>query len=170
MEMQYLDFDDPQWAQYEGAYGNMSEAVRRLLEQPDDKELAECVYQGINHQMDFYSAAYLVLPYLVKLLEEQIAVEKVEWAEYCLFNIAMVIACDNFFLRRSAVRYDKSLAQVPQELKQNYRTAIRKCRKTARRFYWKYRKQLTNKAEAIFAKLPLFWNIRTLTFWLITHM
>ncbi|MDE7478368.1 MAG: hypothetical protein K2M91_10535 [Lachnospiraceae bacterium] len=67
-------FDSPNWGIYEGAGGDIVNWLQKLL---DGEKLLdggvdtfdECC-QYISHQMSFYSAIYLVFPYLVEALAE----------------------------------------------------------------------------------------------------
>jgi len=136
------------WEKYHGAYGNMSDAVAALINNPDDKDIAEQVYQGINHQMSFYPAAYIVLPHLAELLDKKIAAGDVEWAEYCLFNIAMTIASDNIFARSK-----ESKTKVQPAIRRNYKRCVKKLRRTAKRFYKANKGKLTHQSESKAAKL-----------------
>ena len=113
MDIKLEDLNSDQWEKHLGAYGNMSNVMSDFMKDPDDKELQESVYQGINHQMTFYSAVYLVMPYLVKLLEQKILSGDIEWAEYCLFNTGMTLASDNILTRRGSRK-----SNVTKELKQ----------------------------------------------------
>ena len=113
MEIKLEDLNSDQWEKHSGAYGNMSNLMSDFMKDPDDKELQESVYQSINHQMTFYSAVYLVMPYLVKLLEQKILSGDIEWAEYCLFNVGMTFASDNMLTRRGSRKLN-----VTKELKQ----------------------------------------------------
>ncbi len=136
------------WEKYKGAFGNMSAEMETLLSDPDNEENTEDVYQGINHQMSFYPAAYIVLPHLAELLEQRIGESKIEWVEYCLFNVAMTIASDN---KRGRVigKGEEATADVLK----NYKLSVRRIKKTAKVFYRKNRKQLTHKSESSAAKL-----------------
>jgi len=136
------------WEKHKGAFGNMSGEMEILLSDPDNEKNTEEVYQGINHQMSFYPAAYIVMPHLAELLDHQISEGKIEWAEYCLFNAAMTIASDN---KRGRI-INKEEEATPDVMK-NYRLSVRRIKKIAKAFYRKYGKQLTHKSESSAAKL-----------------
>ncbi|MBE6764358.1 MAG: hypothetical protein E7546_00560 [Ruminococcaceae bacterium] len=139
------------WDKYYGAYGNMSEDIKALINDPDDKDATEKVYQGINHQMSFYPAAYIVLPYLTDLLDRKIEAKDIEWAEYCLFNIAMTIASDNVFARDKEHKIN-----MTSDIKGNYKRCVKKVRKTAKRFYRTYKDQLEHKSESNASRLVFY--------------
>ncbi|MCH5272385.1 MAG: hypothetical protein J1E35_01805 [Lachnospiraceae bacterium] len=142
----------------------MSGVTNAFMEHPEDKKLAESVYEGINHQMSFYSAIYLVMPYLVKLLEQKISSGDTEWAEYCLFNIGMTIASDNWITRRG---YKKE--KVPDDLKKNYKLCLKKVRKIAGYFYKENKSKLKHKEESSIAKLA-FKGFRILVYEFVIHV
>lgn len=86
--MNLVPYDSELWTLYPGAYGNVCEIIkivmgdiedippqsklRRLdLEEKDDYQIAyDNLWANLLHQMDFYEATYIVLPYIVKLLEK----------------------------------------------------------------------------------------------------
>ena len=152
------------WSKYKGAYGNMSEVMDVFMKEPDNEDAAEQVYQGINHQMLFYPAAYIVMPYLTKLLEGKIASGDIEWAEYCLFNIGMTIASDNCFARRKGKKID-----VSADIKGNYRLCVKKLRRIAKRFYKENKMQLKHRSESGAAKL-VFNGFGLLIYWLLFYL
>ena len=147
-EIKLEKFDSKQWEKYYGAYGNMSELMTAFMENPDDKELQESVYQGINHQMTFYSAVYLVMPYLVNLLKRKLSSGDIEWVEYCLFNIGMTIASDNILTRKESRKGDAT-----KELKRNYNLCLKELKKIAKQFYKENKNELKHKQESFMAKL-----------------
>lgn len=85
--MKLLDLNDVLWKAYPGAYGSVREEVgvlmgepagpeiqlRRLKEAAEDEEhLAfDNLCENLSHQMTFYDAMYVALPYFVKFLERK---------------------------------------------------------------------------------------------------
>lgn len=79
--------DSPLWEVYRGAYGNVSEYIEILMgkreEAPETFKLRRLetavktnyeiafdnLFENLYHQMSFYRATWLVLPYLAKLME-----------------------------------------------------------------------------------------------------
>ena len=159
MEIKLEDLNSNQWEKYLGAYGNMSNLMSDFMKDPDDKELQESVYQGINHQMTFYSAVYLV-----KLLEQKILSGDIEWAEYCLFNVGMTLASDNILARRGSRK-----SNVTKELKRNYRLCVKKLKKLARRFYKENKDKLKHKEESFMANLS-FKGFRIFVYIFVTYI
>ena len=86
--MKLVPFDSELWEVYRGAYGNVCEEVRivigdienippqskllRLdLEEKNDYEIAyDNLWANLWHQMSFYDATYIVMPYMLKFLEK----------------------------------------------------------------------------------------------------
>lgn len=67
-----ISFDSELWEIYRGAGGNIKEQLMSLINGTGDfEEMSECVFEEISHQMSFYKATYLVLPYLTELLAEK---------------------------------------------------------------------------------------------------
>ena len=164
MEIKLEDLNSDQWEKHLGAYGNMSNVMSNFMKDPDDKELQESVYQGINHQMTFYSAVYLVMPYLVKLLEQKILSGDIEWAEYCLFNAGMTLASDNMLARRGSRKVN-----VTKELKRNYRLCVKKLKELARHFYKENKDKLKHNEESFMANLS-FKGFRIFVYIFVTYI
>lgn len=162
--MQELDLTAKEWEQYPGAFGNMAQAMADFLANPDDEDLAETVYEGINHQMTFYPAAYLAVPYLTQVLEQKIAAGDVEWAEYCLFQLGMALASDNFSTKRDIKKID-----VTKEMQANYQQSVKKLKKIAKQFYKANKRQLKHKEESFMAKWA-FEGFRLLVYEFVIHV
>lgn len=162
--MQEIDLAAKEWEQYPGAFGNMAEVMADFLHSPDDEDLAEAVYEGINHQMSFYPAAYLAVPYLTQLLEQKIAAGDVEWAEYCLFQLGMTLASDNI-----ATKWDIKRIGVAKEVQTNYQQYVKKLKKIAKQFYRANKKQLKHKQESFMAKWAIK-GFRLLVYEFVIHV
>ena len=78
--MNLIDFHSHLWETYTGAYGNVKDDIVILT---NEKQLFykknECseyhiafdnLFENLSHQMSFYNATYIALPYIIKLLEE----------------------------------------------------------------------------------------------------
>lgn len=89
-ELVLVPLDSELWEIYRGAYGNVSREVailmgepilepqkklRRLdMEEKEDYRIAfDNLSENLMHQMSFYEAAWLVMPYAVSLLEQKAA-------------------------------------------------------------------------------------------------
>lgn len=163
-EIAFVALDAEKWERYPGAFGNLSEAIEDFLNAPDDKDLAETVYEGINHQMSFYPAAYPAVPYLTHLLEQKIALGDIEWAEYCLFQLGMTLASDNFVTRRDIKQID-----VEKEIQIHYQQCTKKLKTIAKQFYKAYKNQLKHQQESFMAHLAIK-GFRLLVYEFVLHV
>ena len=70
--------------------------LRRLdPEEKDDFRIAfDNLFENLYHQMSFYYATYLVLPYLVTLLEKDSRFESFEWKMDMISEIGICLATD----------------------------------------------------------------------------
>ena len=59
-----------------------------------DWEGIDIIFQNITHQMTFYSATYVVLPHMVRLLEQVLEEKDVEHAHLLIFNLGICLATD----------------------------------------------------------------------------
>lgn len=57
-------------------------------------ENIDIIFQNITHQMTFYSATYLVLPHMVRLLEQVLEEGDAENAFLLIFNLGICLATD----------------------------------------------------------------------------
>ena len=78
--MNLIDFNSPLWEIYKGAYGSVKEDIIALTsekqlfykknENSDYYIAFENLFENLSHQMSFYNATYITLPYIVALLEQ----------------------------------------------------------------------------------------------------
>ncbi|MDE7207590.1 MAG: hypothetical protein K2N90_10620 [Lachnospiraceae bacterium] len=59
-----------------------------------DWEDIDIIFQNITHQMTFYSATYVVLPHMVRFLEQVMEEGDVEHAHLLIFNLGICLATD----------------------------------------------------------------------------
>ncbi len=139
MEIKLLDFSSPLWDVYKGAYGSVKEEIellmkhkpiytqmklRRLDARPQDDDtivfcnLSEC----LSHQMTFYDAIYIALPYVLKLYEQKQAEQDIKWQFLILSEIGSCIATD--------VLSDKSRA-IEKEILDSYAAALKQFKQKA---------------------------------------
>ena len=52
------------------------------------------IFDNITHQMTFYSATYVVVPHMVRLLEQVLEEKDVEHAHLLIFNLGICLATD----------------------------------------------------------------------------
>ena len=147
--MKLLDLNDPLWDAYPGAYGSVRAEVgvlmgepagpqmqlRRLKEQAeDDEHLAfDNLCESLSHQMTFYPAMYVVLPYIVKFLSLKSA--DYDWKRLIFSEIGQCLAADAFFP-------GENRPGAPQEILDSYQEAAEVLAEEARRFLKDCRKQL----------------------------
>ena len=128
--MKLLDLGDPLWKAYPGAYGSVREEVgtlmgepagpqiqlRRLKEQAeDDEHLAfDNLCESLSHQMTFYPAMYVVLPYIVKFLGLKSG--DYAWKRLIFSEIGQCLAADAFFP-------GEARPGAPQEILESYQEA-----------------------------------------------
>lgn len=90
-------FNSPEWAFYTGAYGDVLEYISLLMGDPDEvpdqfrlrrlESVSKTNYEiafdnlceNLWHQMSFYPATWLALPYLAKLMERWEKAGDLEW-------------------------------------------------------------------------------------------
>ena len=142
------DLNSDRWEKYVGGYGNIQGFLEKFVNDPDNKNIAEDVYQSLNHQMGFYPANYLVIPYLVEMMEKKMASDDVEWVEYCLFNIGMALASKNVLTRHEYSRFE-----IDKDVKKAYRMSIKKLKKLSNYFFMTHKGKLTHKSESLAARL-----------------
>lgn len=106
------DFNSPLWETYRGAYGNVEDylvilmgekekapevfKLRRLDNSPKTNyEMAfDDLCENLWHQMSFYSASWLALPYLAKLMEGWEKEEDLEWMFQGIMAAGSCLATD----------------------------------------------------------------------------
>ena len=107
-------FDSPLWNLYEGAYGNVSEyldilmgereeapetfQLRRLDKTPKTNyEMAfDNLCENLWHQMSFYHATWLALPYMARLMENWKKEADTEWLFQGILMVGCCLATDVF--------------------------------------------------------------------------
>ena len=100
------------WEEYRGAYGNVAEEVAVLMggreEAPDTHKLRRLetvpktnyeitfdnLFENLYHQMSFYRATWLVLPYLAGLMEKWEKENDLEWEFRGIMAAGSVLATD----------------------------------------------------------------------------
>lgn len=110
--MKLIHFDSYLWDDYTGAYGNVKDDVALLMGKEEDvpeqfriqrlyreeKTNYEIVFENLCenlwHQLSFYYATYLVLPYLVTLLERKEAEQDFIWQFRFISEMGSFLAMD----------------------------------------------------------------------------
>ena len=76
----FTELNSDLWELYRGAYGNIKCEIEVLLkevsgeevEQEEFEDAFENLCETLWHQMSFYKASYLAMPYMLKFLEQKI--------------------------------------------------------------------------------------------------
>lgn len=139
--MKFIPLDSELWEQYPGAYGSVSkeiaclmgesaaplEKLRRLGPEPRDREhLAfDNLCESLSHQMSFYPALYLALPYMVKLLGKRTG--DYDWQLLIFSEIGVCLATD--------VTWENEVrADVPTDILESFQEAAGILAERAERF------------------------------------
>ncbi len=106
------DFNSPLWEIYKGAYGNIEDYLVILMGERDrapetfklrrlenvlktNYELAfDNLCENLWHQMSFYPATWLALPYLARLMEGWEKEKDLEWMFQCIMAAGSILATD----------------------------------------------------------------------------
>lgn len=147
MKMTLTPLDSPLWEVYRGAYGNVSEEVaiiaaaekdappigrlRRLdLAEKDDFHIAfDNLCENLSHQMTFYEANYLALPYILKLLSRKIAEGDFSWQVEIFSQVGCCLAAD--IPNENSRAFE---ASMPPEILASYRAAELRLQDYAKKF------------------------------------
>lgn len=119
LEYELIDFESDFWERYRGAYGNIKEWVQILVQdtqrqQESYQEAFDNLSQSITHQMSFYPATYLVVPYLLELLNRMQQQHDFDWQ--CKI-IEVVGTC-------LATQSQEYPVEVEKELIENYQRCV----------------------------------------------
>ncbi len=110
-ELLLLDYNSELWEVYRGAYGNVVEDVQILMqaipaheklklrrlwtEAKDNYEIAfENICENLYHQLSFYDATYITMPYLVTLLEQKEQEQDLEWQIKLISEMGVCLMTD----------------------------------------------------------------------------
>ena len=147
MKMTLTPLDSPLWEVYRGAYGNVREEVailagpekdapevgrlRRLdtAEKSDFQVAFDNLCENLSHQMTFYEALYLALPYMVKLLSRKIAENDFTWQVNIFSEIGCCLATD--IPNQRSQEFETAM---PPEILESYQAAILRLQEYAKKF------------------------------------
>lgn len=141
-EITLPDLNSELWETHRGAYGsiwNEIDVLARVIsgeetEQEEFEDAFENLCETLWHQMSFYSASYLGVPYMLRLLEQKILEQDFEWQLRLFSEIGMIVTCD---IERN--HYGKN---VEPSLKENYNRCIRLLAEYEKQFIMKYSDKL----------------------------
>ncbi len=112
MDIKLTPYDSKLWDVYRGAYGNVCEMVQVVMGDlepssnplklrrldPEDKDNYRIVFdnlcENLTHQLSFYDATYLVMPYMVKLLEKKKTENDFDWQLTIICEMGICLATD----------------------------------------------------------------------------
>lgn len=157
--MTLVPFDSPLWNRYTGAYGNVCMEVRILLgdvadippqgklnrfdtADKDDYRIAfDNLCENLWHQMGFYDGLYLVLPYMVTLLERKKADNDFAWQLAIISSMGICLATDSL--------YNGNNTFTPEAILGSYHAAIKKLQDEAKIFLQTYQAEISALDRAI---------------------
>lgn len=132
-----IKFTSPLWNQYRGAYGDVredvaflfcpselmpdTEKVRRLDdEEKDNYEINfDNLSENLTHQLSLYDAAYLVMPYLVLLLEKKRQENNFDWQMKIIMLAGDVLSTDIPYFGGGSEE-----TNMPEEIMESYRLSV----------------------------------------------
>lgn len=180
MEIKYEPFDSPRWETYGGAYGNVCDDIKRLMgelplepqtklrrleteEKTDEQILFDNICTSLYHQMSFYDASYLAVPYLTAFLERK----KADFAWQCaiLSELGCILATD--------IPENRGNALVPDDILQSYAASTALLRQETSVFIKTHTAQIRalddSKREALLIALLAILEDRTLAYMLFLN-
>lgn len=139
MDMKCESFDSVLWESYPGAYGNLRDDVKMLMgelpmapqtrlrrmeteEKTDEQILFDNICENLSHQMSFYRATYLVMPYLVTFLEHK----DFTWQCTIISELGFILATD--------IPENKGEESVPDEIFESYMASIVRLKEMTKTF------------------------------------
>ena len=139
IEFNTESFDSTVWSVVRTAAGSedLGKRVQAALDSRDQEEI-EIIFENVTHQMTFYSATYVVLPHIVKLLEEVLEEGDTEFAFYLIFNLGICLATDT---------PGNHFEEVDSPLLDDYNAASRKLAGLTKRYINKYHEEIQEMDE-----------------------
>ena len=147
--MKFIPLDSALWEQYPGAYGSVSGEIAFLMGEstapqvklrrldPEEKDQERVAFdnlcENLSHQMSFYPALYLALPYMVKLLGQKAG--DYDWQLLIFSEIGICLATDVTWENEPAPR-------LPEDITESCREAAAILAERAERFLKENRKKL----------------------------
>ena len=157
MEPKLIEFDSELWEIFRGAYGNIKDDLKELMEldpilpeyelrwyadmsgeiESDLRIAFDNVCEQLWHQMSFYDALYLALPYLVKLYKKWQKSAGFQMQGMLLTNIGLLLATDVSYNHNA-----NDTETVPEEILESYRQSVEIIREEGKKFWYSYKEQL----------------------------
>ena len=110
--------------------------LRRL--DPEDKDnyriVFDNLFENLTHQLSFYEATYLVMPYMVKLLEKKKAENDFDWQ--------LVIICEMGICLATDIPNNISFEIKNEEIMENYKASVALFKEQTKQFLNEHMEQL----------------------------
>ena len=164
-ELKLTPFDSELWEIYAGAYGNVVNDVKLLTgdeKELDDWDMAlldrrqcrqgkmedmeniekiarENLMEQLLHQMTFYDAAYLAMPYLVRMLEKKQENDDVEEQIAYITDMGFLVSAD---VPDDTCHDTPGAADEIGEVMENYHLSLLKLQELTKRFLEKHLEEI----------------------------
>lgn len=153
-----VDFSSELWEEYTGACGDVREDVaflfcpREILPETDklnrldfaDKEADWIIFDNLceklSHQMSFYQATFLAVPYLVLLFEKKRREGNLEWQYRIISKVGEILATTVFF------EEENNKQTIHADILTSYRLSVDLFRQKTKTFLEKNIEQLKEKS------------------------
>lgn len=173
MQIMCEPFDSALWETYRGAYGNVCEDVQMLMgakpmlpqkrEEETDEQIAfDNLCETLWHQMSFYRATYLAMPYMVQFLEQKSS--DFSWEYTVLCGIGGILATD--------VPWNIGETEIPIAVQESYAASVALLKEKAVIFLNTYPKEIKAleddaKSELFVALLAILGSPEIAYFWIL---
>lgn len=153
MESKLLDFDSDLWEKYRSGAGTIKYRMKSLtaqilnnpdlLEKTEQEEEYDCkedfddLCEALWHQMSFYPASYLAIPYFEQFLIQKEKENDFHWQVAILTNIGMCLATDI-----PANKIYQLCQSVSKEILDNYQKSIEIIKEKAKTFVMEHIQEL----------------------------
>ena len=142
-----IEFSSKLWDEYKGAYGDVREDVAFLFcpkellpemekirrldfeEKGDEQIVFDNLCENLSHQLSFYGATYLAMPYLVLLLEKKRREQDFDWQMQIIMEAGIILSTD--------IPYEGSEEdedRVPEEIMESYHLSIEHLKEMTKEF------------------------------------
>ena len=137
-EIVVTDLNSELWAMYRSACGMIWDEINIIWNElqgstPEDvnfEDIFENLCEKLTHQMSFYDASYLALPYLLKLYDKKVEEQDFEWQLRLLCAMGMIVMTDISGLHDSD--------RVAPELVKNFQNCVVVLAEKTKKFIVKY--------------------------------
>lgn len=149
--LQPIEFSSKLWEEYEGAYGDVREdiaflfcpkellpemdKIRRLdFEDKEDERINfDNVCENLLHQLSFYDATYLAMPYFVLFLEKKRREQDFHLQFEIIIQAGIILSTDIF---------DDEREELPKDISKSYQCSIEILREMTKEFLQQNMEQL----------------------------